>query len=526
MLNILPIFLTLTLAGCTLNKQLEGELDSNSSTPSTPETPDNPTPPPAPLECDNTITNDFGGGDGSAGDPYRICSLEQWNHFSQTSSTWDKFIRLEDDLDFTGVTYPNFNTVGTVGTPFIGTFEGNNKSISNISINAIASNFAIFMYTDQNATFKDLTLQNNSITTTGYIGGLIYTHSANGTLTLQNITNNNLTLNSQSRAGGLVYESTGTLNVDQVTISNLTAPTSDYTGGLIGGLYKASNFSNVTLSNINFYAHSTSELFLGGLVGAGYDGAANATFNFDNIQATGIAITGSNNKTSALLGSFEGFGNSMIINISNSTVTGNMACVQCGALIGYASVQTINISKSSFVGDMPFSDVTVSGGLVGIAYADNFQMDESFAIANITGWTASIGGLIGQLTTNVASSINDCYVQGNLVTTHASDGYPGGLIGNHAGAGTLTINRSYFAGIVTGNHVQKGCIANGGGGGTLVLNNVRFDSTTCTVGAVGSAAYTGATGSITAQLQSGTPIGGWSLTLWNFASGFYPQLVW
>ena len=75
----------------------------------------------------------YGGGSGTVSDPYLISTAQDLQNLSATSGDWDKHYQLVNDLDLDLVAYGN--PIGNSSTPFIGTFDGNGHTISNLTIN-------------------------------------------------------------------------------------------------------------------------------------------------------------------------------------------------------------------------------------------------------------------------------------------------------------------------------------------------------------------------------------------------------
>lgn len=207
--------------------------------------------------------------------------------------------------------------------------------------------------------------------------------------------------------------------------------------------------------------------------------------------------------------------------VQNVQIQGVINGTYSGGMSGYIEALSVNIENSRFTGDLPDGGNGSVGGLVGISMADSLTIKESFAKADVTAWTGSAGGLIGQSQSNV--SLTDSYAVGNISTTDAASGLAGGLIANHS-VGVANVQSSYFSGSVSSNNL-KGCIV-GRNFATLTLTDIYYDSTKCTVNAVNSGAYAGATGLNTGNLQTATPFNNWSSLLWIFNLGQNPKLHW
>ncbi|MHC4206056.1 MAG: hypothetical protein ACYSTT_15500, partial [Planctomycetota bacterium] len=67
----------------------------------------------------------YGGGSGTAEDPYLIYTAEQMNTIGAESSDWNKHFKLMTDIDLSSFG-TEFNIIGTSGgSPFSGVFDGN-----------------------------------------------------------------------------------------------------------------------------------------------------------------------------------------------------------------------------------------------------------------------------------------------------------------------------------------------------------------------------------------------------------------
>ncbi|MCR5768983.1 MAG: hypothetical protein K6G45_10910, partial [Lachnospiraceae bacterium] len=92
--------------------------------------------------------NEFAGGNGSPSNPYKVSTIEQ---FKKIGGHADACFIQTTDLDFE---YENFETMFTTD-PFNGTYDGNNKKISNIVLND-----SIFMKTSTSSCVKNMDIVN------------------------------------------------------------------------------------------------------------------------------------------------------------------------------------------------------------------------------------------------------------------------------------------------------------------------------------------------------------------------------
>jgi hypothetical protein len=108
------------------------------------------------IFCFSTLTTQakYGGGSGTAADPYLIKTAEQMNAIGVNPADWDKYFKLIEDIDLSDFTGATFNIIGQWvewgslnNQPFAGVFDGNGKTISNFSYNSTNEDgIGIFAY--------------------------------------------------------------------------------------------------------------------------------------------------------------------------------------------------------------------------------------------------------------------------------------------------------------------------------------------------------------------------------------------
>lgn len=89
---------------------------------------------------------------------------------NQDGYSWDADYILKNDISMSGKTV---SPIGTVATPFTGTFDGNGKTVSDYTMSlADAEYVGFFGYAGAGAEIKDLTLS-GSITGKKFVGGIV-----------------------------------------------------------------------------------------------------------------------------------------------------------------------------------------------------------------------------------------------------------------------------------------------------------------------------------------------------------------
>ncbi|MHC4676955.1 MAG: GLUG motif-containing protein [Planctomycetota bacterium] len=448
----------------------------------------------------------YGGGSGTAEDPYLINTAEQMNAIGTDANDWDKHFKLTADINLGIYTGEEFNIIGCyIDSP-------NNAPYVN----------------GASAEIKNLGLINPSIDagTGGAVGALI------GWIWHGNVSD------CYVHGGGVVGESTvggliGLRNgVDASgTISNCYATCSVSGGRSVGGLLGThGGLSPTTATMSNCYATgsvSGTGNVIGGLVG------------YNDALICDSYATGDVSSEAWYVGGLVGINGSSVpylAIISRCSASGNVGTgyLLVGGLVGknygsiYQSRATGNVSSEGFrigglVGHNQAGDI---GGDFGDA---NGIISESFATGTVTA-SHALGGLVS---INDGGAISKCYATGSVTPTNPLVIDAAGLVALQEGGGTIT--NCYSTG-----HVSEGDIENGIGG--LVGKNLNGSSVsnsfwdTQTSGLTESA---GGTGRTTTQMQTLSTFtsAGWDF-LGESANGTediwrlcvdgtdYPRLVW
>ncbi len=168
--------------------------------------------------------NGFGGGDGSADNPYRVESVHQMHliredlaaHYTATGKVSDT-ISLKDTA---------WEPIGSAAEPFTGTFAGNGLTVTGISVPSSLEGGLFGALS--NAEITGLRLRD--VTVTGDIAGTLA--GTADTTVIQNISVRNATVTGSSSAGGLIGSTTGG-SADQISVEAHIS-SSGSAGGLVG----------------------------------------------------------------------------------------------------------------------------------------------------------------------------------------------------------------------------------------------------------------------------------------------------
>ncbi len=217
-------------------------------------------------------------GNGTENSPWEITSAEQladlagYVNTGNGDATFGVHYKLMNDIDFSGYEYPSVKAWKPIGdystentaTCFQGNFDGNGKAIQNIKIDRAIDYITyekidyigLFGYID-NATIKNLGVENCHIIGRYYVGGLVGQSDNNSVIS--NCYATGKVGGGYSYIGGLVgYNKNSTIS-NSYTSTNVSADNN--IGGLVGYVDSGSILNCYTLGDISGY------MGIGGLIG-------------------------------------------------------------------------------------------------------------------------------------------------------------------------------------------------------------------------------------------------------------------
>jgi hypothetical protein len=413
----------------------------------------------------------YGGGTGTAGDPYLIYDANQMNAIGANSLDWDKHFKLMADIDLNAYTGTDFNIIGTEANPFTGVFDGNDHAIANFTFGSQGRGYVgIFARVGgQSSAVKNLTLINPNVQAVAgnYVGALI----------------------GWFRGGTIVN-----CRVDGGRISGAS-----WLGGLIGYVDGAVSDCQVTTSV------SGSGYGVGGLAGwSERDGL------ITNCYSTG-QVTGGDRQVGGLVGSNYG----MIFSCSSeANVSGNYSV---GGLVGTNDGTVAQGCATGYVS----SSADYTGALAGI---NTGTLTACCARGSVTGHLEA-GGLVGRNYERIAN----CYAAGDVVAIYHVGGIAGtnwGRITNCYATGSALGDDDRGGGLVGSSCTEDAVVTNSfwdkqTSGLSEMCGNLYYGASQC------DNAY----GKTTAQMyeESTFAAGGWDFNtpVWEICEGLdYPRLWW
>ncbi len=175
---------------------------------------------------------------------------------------------------------------------YIGMFDGNNKTISELTINS-AGSFGLFATVGSQGIIKNVVIDGANITSGGSIGGIAVN---NGGTIQSSVVKNSTFINpatSNDRAGGIVATNYNTGTIIASYVDNLTITCDNFTGGIVGdneGLVASTYAHDVTINSTGTR--------IGGIVGNQYSNGSDAEYT-SNYYVDVTGVTHGNGYTSS-----------------------------------------------------------------------------------------------------------------------------------------------------------------------------------------------------------------------------------
>ena len=204
---------------------------------------------------------------------------------------------LTNDIDMSSIA--NFAPIGTKTAPYTGTFNGNNHSISGLTVNE-SDTAGLFGYVN-GATIQSINLCDSQITATNAggidtsTGGIV--GFATGAAKIENCSTNNIKIEARSlHIGGIIGRGEGSTEISNCT--NTSTLDGTYNVGGIAGSLEGGSITNCGNSG-NLPATGASGC-VGGIVGCTSTGQISTCYN------TGEITGGSNARVGGIVGLSDG----------------------------------------------------------------------------------------------------------------------------------------------------------------------------------------------------------------------------
>ena len=300
--------------------------------------------------------NLFGGGNGTSGDPYQISSSQHLKDIENFSNQ-NAYYRVTSNITLSGSWMSSIDA--THLNILFGTFDGNGKTISNLSITSSAIGY-FGLFHETRGVVKNLTLNsvniNKSVSLVGTtdVGAISGFHVG----TIDNCTvNGSITVSGPGNSiGGLVGVNIGVIknSTNNATVTSNSSLNSGYDMGRAGGV--AGDCVSGTISYCNNNGAVTGNNMTGGIVGRSYLSTVshcntnveskNVKFSWKslNVQNSAGGIAGEAHKSIVEYCTFKG-----MVKYTSPSSTSTSLQPKMGQIIGLYSQTTLtsNIGNGS-----------------------------------------------------------------------------------------------------------------------------------------------------------------------------------
>ena len=244
-------------------------------------------------------------GDGTAANPYEIKTAAElaWFRDYVNEGNTTACARLEANIDMSevchaadesnGVAELSWEPISKKSNSWHGSFDGNNKTISNLYINTSAQNSGLFGYIRNSkvkSSIKDIIFEKVNITSTADYSGVLAGYAGN--TDISGITVNNGSINGDSYVGGIVGRTQSSTTISNC-VNRISILGSDYAiGGIVGYVDKSTSSTNCAN-----YGNVNGGRAVGGIVGLSYGlttlcnvfSSGNVTFSSD-ADGSGLVV--------------------------------------------------------------------------------------------------------------------------------------------------------------------------------------------------------------------------------------------
>ncbi|MCL2705643.1 MAG: hypothetical protein FWE72_05490, partial [Spirochaetaceae bacterium] len=373
-----------------------------------------------------------GGGRGTSTNPFLVSNIATLQKIGSDTDGWtlSAFYRQTADINLNSIS--NWVPIGTEADPFRGTYDGNDKTISNLKINRNLDDQGLFGFTAASAVLKNIKLDNVNTTGKDNIGGVVgrnfgkvqnssVSGTVKGNMEIGGIAGINrlsagiiedcffisgtIISTGDWDAGGIAGSNSGGLIQRCHVTGNVNA--NDGAGGVAGGQTRGAVMRECSFTIGTVTVSGTA----GGLVAWNGSGATSdyTPGIIENCYASG-------NVSGNIVGGIAGRNQNNGSIIENSYYAGGrLEGNTVGGIAGRNRMNGLVRNCYSLAGTLDGSFYV--GGIVGNNYY-NSEGSESgagivencYSTINITGGNTT-GGVVGN---NYASTVKNCYSTGNI----------------------------------------------------------------------------------------------------------------
>jgi hypothetical protein len=228
----------------------------------------------------------YGGGSGTADDPYQIATTADLIALGETPEDYNKHFILTANIDLTGHVFDKA-VIAQDGNSFTGVFDGNGHKIAHLTISKGGSFLGLFGQLGSGAEVKNVGVVDASIAVSGWganVGGLVGLNYYGSVLACYSTG----AVSGGQSVGGLVGGNTGTITS---CYSTATVSGGEQAGGLVGGTFAG------IISQCYSAGRVTGTSSVGGLLG--YNGGTVTLCFWDTQTSRQTISAGGTGKTTA-----------------------------------------------------------------------------------------------------------------------------------------------------------------------------------------------------------------------------------
>lgn len=397
----------------------------------------------------------FSGGDGTENAPYEITTADDLFALADAvnkkgMSYEDQYFRLTNDIDLgTDANHPWTpigNNAGTEGWQFLGTFDGNDRTVRGLYVEGAHGYAGLFGVVGMLGRNTKAEVKNLRVEGKVFVERVFYAGGVAGFVGYG------------AKITGCSFQGTVETTVD----NRATAGYTGYTGGIAGynfGTISECTVLNSDISGKNQYTTAGGAVYVAGIV------AANNTGTISECAVNNSTITGTNENTASqnLVGGIaadnvEGTIEGCEVTGGRVSASGSMEVSSVGGIAGCSDGTLKDCSNSASVtGKNTFNLGTkeeVSLGSGGVVGSNKHLVEGCSNSGSVTGNGLFTGGVVGYNTTN-GTTLNGTISASHNTGTVKGEQYVGGVVGNNHtvvedcyNTGQVTSTGDYAGGVV------------------------------------------------------------------------------
>lgn len=382
----------------------------------------------------------FAGGSGTSADPYLIANADQLRAFGDTvnagNSYKDAFIALSADIDISGAAWTpiGFSTrsgsgVTGTSTPFAGTFDGNDHTISGLTITSagsasISKDRALGLFgAVMGGTVKDLMLANVNIDapTSELAGAAVGLLGEGGTVSGLRVSGS---VSALCGCGGVVGRMTANGTIADCTNDATVTATggTGNCGGIVGAAYYSPEGSYMAITDCVNHGTITGVNDTGGIAGLCCAFASGCT-NDGAVVGSGYAVGGIAGEVKNHGGISHCTNTAAIRNDSTASPYGTGGIVGWvrydGTAPAYALSAPVDIADNLNTSSVTANTGIGVGGIAGVVYSAGTVTGNENRAAALNG-KQFVAGIVGNLQDQGASTLPASVPEGASVINNVS----------------------------------------------------------------------------------------------------------